>query len=98
MRGSPAANATSAFGRRRGPTSLRSHHGGRRAQTGPGWRPFCDHAIAAALAQAGTTVVLASRSAERYAAAAARLSARTGTAVHGRACDVTASDRMSMRR
>jgi NAD(P)-dependent dehydrogenase (short-subunit alcohol dehydrogenase family) len=46
-------------------------------------------AIAAALAQAGTTVVLASRSAERCAAAAARLSARTGTAVHGRACDVT---------
>ena len=36
MRGSPAANASSTFGRRRGPTSLRSHHGGRRAQTGPG--------------------------------------------------------------
>jgi len=34
-------------------------------------------------------VVLASRSAERCFAAAARLSARTGTAVHGRACDVT---------
>ncbi|HEU5385595.1 MAG TPA: SDR family oxidoreductase [Streptosporangiaceae bacterium] len=46
-------------------------------------------AIAAALAQAGTTVVLASRSPERCAAAAARLSARTGAAVHGRACDVT---------
>jgi len=46
-------------------------------------------AIAAALARAGTTVVLASRSAERCFAAAARLSARTGTAVHGRACDVT---------
>jgi NAD(P)-dependent dehydrogenase (short-subunit alcohol dehydrogenase family) len=46
-------------------------------------------AIAAALAQAGTTVVLASRSAGRCADAAARLSARTGTAVHGRACDVT---------
>jgi gluconate 5-dehydrogenase len=46
-------------------------------------------AIAAALAQAGTAVVLASRSAERCAAAAAQLSARTGTAVHGRACDVT---------
>ena len=46
-------------------------------------------AIAAALAQAGTTVVLASRSPDRCAAAAARLSARTGTAVHGRACDVT---------
>ena len=36
MRGSPAANASSTFGRRRGPTSLRSHHGGPRAQTGPG--------------------------------------------------------------
>jgi hypothetical protein len=35
-RGSPAANASSTFGRRRGLTSLRSHHGGRRAQTGPG--------------------------------------------------------------
>jgi len=46
-------------------------------------------AIAAALAQAGTTVVLASRSADRCAAAAEQLSARTGTAVHGRACDVT---------
>src|SRR5690349_12528649 len=46
-------------------------------------------AIAAALAQAGTTVVLASRSAGRCAAAAEQLSARTGTAVHGRACDVT---------
>jgi NAD(P)-dependent dehydrogenase (short-subunit alcohol dehydrogenase family) len=46
-------------------------------------------AIVAALAQAGTTVVLASRSAGRCVAAAARLSARTGTAVHGRACDVT---------
>ena len=33
--------------------------------------------------------MLASRSAERCAAAAAQLSARTGTAVHGRACDVT---------
>jgi NAD(P)-dependent dehydrogenase (short-subunit alcohol dehydrogenase family) len=46
-------------------------------------------AIAAALAQAGTTVVLASRSAGRCAAAAEQLSARTGAAVHGRACDVT---------
>jgi NAD(P)-dependent dehydrogenase (short-subunit alcohol dehydrogenase family) len=46
-------------------------------------------AIAAALAQADTTVVLASRSAERCTEAAARLSARTGTAVHGRACNVT---------
>ena len=36
MRGSPAANASSAFGRRRGPASVRSHHGGRRARTGPG--------------------------------------------------------------
>jgi NAD(P)-dependent dehydrogenase (short-subunit alcohol dehydrogenase family) len=39
-------------------------------------------AIAAALAQADTAVVLASRSPERCAAAAARLSARTGAAVH----------------
>jgi hypothetical protein len=31
-----AADDSSTFGRRRGPTSLRSHHGGRRAQTGPG--------------------------------------------------------------
>src|SRR5262245_56490071 len=45
--------------------------------------------IAAALARADTTVVLASRSAGRCAAAAARLSARTGAAVHGRARDVT---------
>jgi gluconate 5-dehydrogenase len=46
-------------------------------------------AIAAALAQAGTTVVLASRSPGRCAAAAGQLTARTGAAVHGRACDVT---------
>jgi len=46
-------------------------------------------AIAAALAQAGSAVVLASRSAERCAAEAARLSARTGAAVRGQACDVT---------
>jgi hypothetical protein len=46
-------------------------------------------AIAAALAQAGTTVVLASRSAASCAVAAEQLSARTGMAVHGRACDVT---------
>lgn len=41
-------------------------------------------AIAAALAETGTTVVLASRSPERCAAAAERLSASTGAAVHGR--------------
>jgi NAD(P)-dependent dehydrogenase (short-subunit alcohol dehydrogenase family) len=52
-------------------------------------------AIAAALAQAGTTVMLASRSAGRCVAAAARLSARTGTAVHGRACDVTGEHAVS---
>jgi NAD(P)-dependent dehydrogenase (short-subunit alcohol dehydrogenase family) len=46
-------------------------------------------AIAAALAQADSAVVLASRSAERCAAEAARLSARTGAAVRGQACDVT---------
>jgi NAD(P)-dependent dehydrogenase (short-subunit alcohol dehydrogenase family) len=46
-------------------------------------------AIAAALAQAGSAVVLASRSAGRCVEAAARLSARTGTAVRGQACDVT---------
>ena len=46
-------------------------------------------AIATALAQAGPDVVLASRSAERCADAAARLSARTGGTVHGQACDVT---------
>jgi len=40
-------------------------------------------------ATAGTTVVLASRSAARCAAAAEQLSARTGATVHGRACDVT---------
>ena len=33
--------------------------------------------------------MLASRSAERCADAAARLSARTGRTVHGQACDVT---------
>ena len=36
MRGSPAANASPLFGRRRGPASLRSDHGDRRARTGPG--------------------------------------------------------------
>src|SRR5208283_1330660 len=46
-------------------------------------------AIATALAQAGSGVVLASRSAGRCAEAAARLSARTGRTVHGHACDVT---------
>jgi gluconate 5-dehydrogenase len=46
-------------------------------------------AIATALTQAGSDVVLASRSAERCADAAARLSARTGRTVLGQACDVT---------
>ena len=46
-------------------------------------------AIATALAQAGSDVVLASRSAARCARAAARLSASTGRIVHGHACDVT---------
>jgi NAD(P)-dependent dehydrogenase (short-subunit alcohol dehydrogenase family) len=46
-------------------------------------------AIATALTQAGSDVVLASRSAERCADAAARLSARTGRTVRGQACDVT---------
>jgi NAD(P)-dependent dehydrogenase (short-subunit alcohol dehydrogenase family) len=46
-------------------------------------------AIARAMAQAGSSVVLASRSAERCQRAAASLSAQTGSAVAGRACDVT---------
>ena len=46
-------------------------------------------AIATALAQVGTDVVLASRSAARCADAAARLSASTGRTVHGHVCDVT---------
>jgi NAD(P)-dependent dehydrogenase (short-subunit alcohol dehydrogenase family) len=46
-------------------------------------------AIAEALAMAGSAVVLASRSGARCAQAAAELSARTGRAVQGRACDVT---------
>jgi NAD(P)-dependent dehydrogenase (short-subunit alcohol dehydrogenase family) len=46
-------------------------------------------AIATALAQAGSGIVLASRSAERCAEAAARLSARTGVTVRGLACNVT---------
>ena len=46
-------------------------------------------AIATALTQAGSDVVLVSRSAERCADAAARLSARTGRTVRGQACDVT---------
>jgi gluconate 5-dehydrogenase len=46
-------------------------------------------AIATALAQAGSDVVLASRSAARCADAAARLAARTGRTVLGQACDVT---------
>lgn len=46
-------------------------------------------AIATALAEAGTDVVLASRSADRCGKAAARLSAATGRTAVGRACDVT---------
>jgi len=46
-------------------------------------------AIATALTQAGSDVVLASRSAERCASAAASLSVRTGRTVRGQACDVT---------
>jgi NAD(P)-dependent dehydrogenase (short-subunit alcohol dehydrogenase family) len=46
-------------------------------------------AVAEALATAGSAVVLASRSAARCEQAAAELSARTGRAVQGRACDVT---------
>lgn len=46
-------------------------------------------AIATALAQARSDVVLASRSAARCADAAARLSARTGRTVRDQACDVT---------
>ncbi len=49
-------------------------------------------AIAAALAEAGSAVVLASRSAARCTAAAAGLAAATGRAVTGRACDVTDED------
>lgn len=45
--------------------------------------------IATALAQAGSDVVLASRSAPRCEEAAARLSAQTGRRVTGLACDVT---------
>lgn len=46
-------------------------------------------AIARALADAGSDIVLASRSAERCQQAAARLSAATRRRVQGRACDVT---------
>jgi NAD(P)-dependent dehydrogenase (short-subunit alcohol dehydrogenase family) len=46
-------------------------------------------AIAEALARAGSTVVLAGRSAERCQRAAARLMAETGSPVLGQACDVT---------
>jgi NAD(P)-dependent dehydrogenase (short-subunit alcohol dehydrogenase family) len=45
--------------------------------------------IALALGRAGTDVVLASRSAERCAEAAARVSAQTGRPATGVACDVT---------
>ena len=46
-------------------------------------------AVAEALARAGSSVVLASRSGERCERAAERLSAETGATVLGRACDVT---------
>jgi NAD(P)-dependent dehydrogenase (short-subunit alcohol dehydrogenase family) len=46
-------------------------------------------AMAGALARAGSTVVLAGRSAERCRQAAARLTAETGAPVLGHACDVT---------
>jgi len=46
-------------------------------------------AIAEALARAGSTVVLAGRSAERCQRAAARLMAETGSPVLSQACDVT---------
>lgn len=49
-------------------------------------------AIAEALAHAGSTVVLASRSAERCEQAAGHLAARTGRPALGRACDVTDED------
>jgi NAD(P)-dependent dehydrogenase (short-subunit alcohol dehydrogenase family) len=45
--------------------------------------------IATALADAGSDVVLASRSAARCGQAAARMSAETGSTVQGRSCDVT---------
>jgi NAD(P)-dependent dehydrogenase (short-subunit alcohol dehydrogenase family) len=49
-------------------------------------------AIAGALARAGSVVVLASRSAERGEQAAGRLTAQTGRAALGHACDVTDED------
>ncbi len=49
-------------------------------------------AIAEALARAGSTVVVASRSAERCAQASAWLRAETGAVAEGRACDVTDED------
>ncbi|MCW2934378.1 MAG: hypothetical protein JWM19_5340 [Actinomycetia bacterium] len=49
-------------------------------------------AISAALARAGSAVVLASRSASRCAGAAERLAAETGSPVLGHACDVTDED------
>ncbi|HET9079483.1 MAG TPA: SDR family NAD(P)-dependent oxidoreductase [Trebonia sp.] len=49
-------------------------------------------AIAEALARAGSTVVLASRSGARCERAAGLLAAKTGRPVLGRACDVTDED------
>ena len=48
--------------------------------------------IAGALAQAGSTLVLASRSAERCEQAARRLSGQTGRPALGHRCDVTNED------
>ena len=49
-------------------------------------------AIAGALARAGSTVLLAGRSAERCRQAAARLTAATGSPALGHPCDVTDED------
>jgi gluconate 5-dehydrogenase len=49
-------------------------------------------AIATAMADAGSDVVLASRSAGQCQDAAHRLAARTGRTVHGHGCDVTDED------
>ncbi|WTZ51314.1 SDR family oxidoreductase [Nocardia sp. NBC_01388] len=50
------------------------------------------YAIAAGLAKAGSTVVVASRSAERCQKAAGQLRADAGGEVRGMGCDVTAED------
>jgi gluconate 5-dehydrogenase len=68
---------------------IRDRPGPGRSPRPPAAQPGWALAIAAALAQAGSDVVLASRSADRCAGAAARLSPRTGRSVRGHACDVT---------